>query len=572
MDPFKPRKKRGSTKSQTKENLKLKNMKKLILLTQLIALNLFTASAQFTKLYDFLGNATSGANPQGNLYCDGTFLYGMTVNGGANSEGLIFKMKKDGTSYSDMFDFSNTLTGRYPHGSLISDGTYLYGVTQYGGTMLSGTVFKILPNGTGYVKLYEFDGPVNGKAPFGSLYYDGTFIYGMPQIGGANNFGTIFKINTSNNAYQKLLDFTGVPGVNNSGEPEATLISDGTFLYGMGYNGAANNKGSVFKVKTDGTLFSNILTCTGTVGIANGSYATNALVSDGTYLYGMTESGGLNDKGTIFKINMSTNVYTKLMDFNGANGAVPHAGLIYDGTYLYGAASGGGANNTGLLFKILPTGLGFVDLFDFDPAPSVASGKAPRGDLYSDGCYLYGMTVTGGSNNLGVVFKFQYNASPTITAVSSTSLLCSGQTATLSANGANTYTWNPGGTGANIAVSPTTTTNYTITGTTANSCESSTTIVLPVAVCSGIDQLSAEANDLIIYPNPGNGVFTLKIDGLRNANYELQIFNGLGEKISASMKTDRDSNEIDFSSSPKGIYFVKILHDDKVYLQKIILQ
>ena len=47
----------------------------------------------------------------------------------------------------------------------ISDGTYLYGMTVYGGAYNDGVVFKIKPDGTGYVKLLDFDSTTNGANP-----------------------------------------------------------------------------------------------------------------------------------------------------------------------------------------------------------------------------------------------------------------------------------------------------------------------------------------------------------------------------------------------------------------------
>lgn len=66
------------------------------------------------------------------------------------------------------------------------------------------------------------------------------------------------------------------------------------------------------------------------------------------------------------------------------------------------------------------------------------------------------------------------NAIPTVT-------LCSGNTTTLQAGGANTYTWNPSGaTGSLTAVSPATSTNYTVTGTGAFGCTASAVAMLTV--------------------------------------------------------------------------------------------
>ena len=96
-------------------------------------------------------------------------------------------------------------------------------------------------------------------------------------------------------------------------------------------------------------------------------------------------------------------------------------------------------------------------------------------------------TVTGtninGCTNTGTV-SVNVNANPTITATSNPTIICSGigATATLSAVGANTYTWSPGNLiGANQTITPTITTTYTVNGTNLSGCSSSKTITIIVA-------------------------------------------------------------------------------------------
>ena len=112
----------------------------------------------------------------------------MTEYGGSNDLGTIFKIKPDGTGYTKLLDFTNA-NGSYPWGSLISDGTFLYGMTLSGGTWDFGTIFKIKPDGTGYVKLLDFEGTSKGSNPLGDLISDGTFLYGMTSSGGKMRYG-----------------------------------------------------------------------------------------------------------------------------------------------------------------------------------------------------------------------------------------------------------------------------------------------------------------------------------------------------------------------------------------------
>ena len=376
-----------------------KFMKKLILLALFITATFLTANAQYTKLCDFT-DAANGSYPGGSLFSDGTFLYGMTREGG-NGMGVIFKIKPDGTGYSKLLDFAGAANGSYPEGgALISDGTFLYGMTIGGGTNGMGVIFKIKPDGTSYSKLLDFAGLANGRYPEGSLISDGTFLYGMTSEGGTNGLGVIFKIMPDGTGYSKLLDFAGAA---NGRLPNGSLISDGIFLYGMTLYGGTNDIGVIFKIKPDGTGYFKILDF---AGAANGKEPYGSLISDGTFLYGMTSWGGANDMGVIFKIMPDGTGYSKILDFAGtANGSYPEGSLISDGTFLYGMTAYGGINDMGVIFKIKSDGTGYSRLLNFAGA---ANGRQPWGSLISDGTFLYGMTFYGGTYDVGTVFKYQY--------------------------------------------------------------------------------------------------------------------------------------------------------------------
>lgn len=62
--------------------------------------------------------------------------------------------------------------------------------------------------------------------------------------------------------------------------------------------------------------------------------------------------------------------------------------------------------------------------------------------------------------------QYTVNATPSISVSSTSTLICPGDNITITASGATTYSWNPGGqSSASINVSPTTNTTYTVTGT-----------------------------------------------------------------------------------------------------------
>jgi gliding motility-associated-like protein len=238
----------------------------------------------------------------------------MTSGGGVNNSGTIFRIKPDGTDYLKILDF-NGANGRGPEESLMSDGTFLYGMTIQGGTNNLGTIFKIMPDGTGYVKLMDFAGTANGAYPYGSLISDGDFLYGMTSYGGANNFGTVFKIKPDGTGFVTLFESTNL----DVREPRGSLISDGTFLYGMAIAGGTSNSGIIFKIKPDGTMYSRLWNFDG----PNGVSSWGSLIFDGTFLCGMTIGGGINDsRGTIFKFSPAPAAFPTITDTTPASGPV----------------------------------------------------------------------------------------------------------------------------------------------------------------------------------------------------------------------------------------------------------
>jgi uncharacterized repeat protein (TIGR03803 family) len=444
-------------------NFKMKKMKKFITIIALAFC--IGANAQVDTLRSF--NTANGASPNGSLISVGSYLYGMTKAGGTNNYGNIFKIKPDGTGLDTLVNFNNS-NGASPNGSLISDGTYLYGMTTYGGSSNKGTIFKIKPDGTSFTTLKSFLGSTAGSLPYGSLMLLNDTLYGMTFNGGASGFGNIFKIKTDGTGYSNLysFNFSGSSGY----YPLGSLVTDGTYLFGMIPSGGVFNQGTVFKIKTDGTSFT-VLTGFDASG-SLGSAPQSSLLLLGTTLYGMTAVGGATSNGNVFKINTDGTSLNSLISFNGTNGSSPYGTLIYDGTaYLCGMTASAGSY--GNIFKIKPDGTGFVDLVHFN----VSNGRRPVSDLILQGDHLFGMTSQGGPSNVGTIFDFCYSP-PTIAVTSAT--VCAGSTATLTASGASTYTWNTGATTPSITVTPTNDTTYTVIGANGSCVSTSMTATVTV--------------------------------------------------------------------------------------------
>jgi hypothetical protein len=93
-------------------------------------------------------------------------------------------------------------------------------------------------------------------------------------------------------------------------------------------------------------------------------------------------------------------------------------------------------------------------------------------------------SVTGTDVNTCVnsqTFNVQVMPVPTVSALSSKTLICDGEVVLLTALGATTYSWSTGSTAGNINVSPSVTTVYTLTGYDVNLCSDKKTIAVNVS-------------------------------------------------------------------------------------------
>ena len=153
------------------------------------------------------------------------------------------------------------------------------------------------------------------------------------------------------------------------------------------------------------------------------------------------------------------------------------------------------------------------------------------------------------------------NPLPTVSANSAT--VCEGTTATLIASGANTYTWSNSTTGTPISVTPTVTTNYTVTGTDANSCVNTATATVTVTNCTDIQQF-ADNISVNIYPNPNCGQFIINSTGTSN----MQIVDALGNII---CQKDFQDNVTVSEAFPNGIYYIVVKNSKGSFNSKLII-
>ena len=372
------------------------------------------------------GASTKGAYPQGSLVGDGAgSFYGTTSSGGPLDLGTVFKVNIGTGALTTMAEFSGngaTNKGNTPQAGLFNNGAGLFwGVTSGGGATGDGTVFTLDATSGVLTTMIEFNGAgpiIEGEGPFGGLAPDGAGnLWGTTGTGGALNQGTVFKVNAATGVLTTVLDFTGDIAPARGSQPMAGLTSDGAgYFWGTTNSGGANGFGTVFKLNASTIALTTLVEFTGSGGTHRGAGPFSELVSDGLgYFWGTTYSGGIG-YGTVFKINASTGAFTTVFEFDFTTGSAPKSGLVRDDAGdLWGTTSGGGNSGDGTIYTINPTTGATSTFMHFSGIGYQRSSGGNPGfaTLYrrSDGG-LYGSTERGGPGAGGTVFRLRFALSP----------------------------------------------------------------------------------------------------------------------------------------------------------------
>lgn len=364
-----------------------------------IVFSILPDGTSYIVLHNF--NFTNGQRPFGNVMeASNGYLYGMTYDGGVNNTGVLFRIKKDGSEFSKLFEFPNAgVNGYHPLGGLLeATNGDLYGMTAEGGVGAYGVVFTIKKDGSSYTKLLDLNGTTKGGSPRGNLIQGpDQYLYGTTTRGGSSNMGVLFKVKTDGSNYINLVEFDGTLKGNIPGS--SPIIGTDGRLYGTTRAGGVNDLGVIYSVNTNGTGFTKLFDFDGS---NSGSWGLGELVqsSDG-FLYGMTFSGGTSDLGTAFKIKNNGTEFTKLLNFTGANGANPVSGnfLEFENGKFAAMTSKGGSSNSGVIFSMTADGT-FAILKDF-PQPE----GTPEVISSGTGNNYFGVASSGGSTGNGAIFK-----------------------------------------------------------------------------------------------------------------------------------------------------------------------
>jgi uncharacterized repeat protein (TIGR03803 family) len=177
-------------------------------------------------------------------------LYGTTGNGGANDLGVVFELPFGATQTTTLVTFNGTNGAGGTSGLTADLAGNLYGVTVAGGPQNQGLVYK-LAAGTHVFSVLATFGGTGVFAPEGDLAIDasgnlfGISRHGLPGAQPNNDFGTVFEVAAGTHAISAIATFNGMNGA----YPAGGLIVDAQGnLFGTTQSGGPNNYGTVFEV------------------------------------------------------------------------------------------------------------------------------------------------------------------------------------------------------------------------------------------------------------------------------------------------------------------------------------
>ena len=202
-------------------------------------------------------------------------------------------------------------------------------------------------------------------------------------------------------------------------------------------------------------------------------------------------------------------------------------------------------------------------------------------DVAGPGEHLINYTWTGPNGCSNTASQpFTVFALPDVNLGNDTSV-CGDVTVTLNAEvpGGVSYLWTPGNyttssitvdtVGVGLGVQ-----EYSVMVTDENGCANSDAIVILFLDCTGIHEITG-LKQVVVFPNPNSGVFTLEIVSEQPVELTLKIFNTAGVKIFEKQKITVDgqySENISLDNTGAGVYYILLENKEGKIFKKILVR
>ncbi len=136
------------------------------------------------------------------------------------------------------------------------------------------------------------------------------------------------------------------------------------------------------------------------------------------------------------------------------------------------------------------------------------------------------------------------------------SILCSGETVTLQATGANTYTWNTGALTKHIEDAPQSTSTYSVSGMNLLGCVGSTSYIQLVDPCMSLGEKTMMGSSVLLYPNPATVSFNLETFTRKDV-FIAQLFS-LDGRLILSKPINSPLTKFNIAHLANGVYILRI--------------
>lgn len=421
-----------------------------------------------------------------------------------NSSGILVWVKTVGGTGND-YCSEMTIDAS---GNTYSTGTFIGTVDFDPGTGITPLSY---PSGSSYVL------KLTGAGAFGWVVPMGGTVRGMDLDASSNILLTgVFKGTADFDPGSATFSLsTSYPSYNDAFVTK--LDNSGSFIWAGQLGGHDNDSGAKIKAGLSNSMY------------VAGYFEYTADFDPGPSTYTLTSNGGTTD---IFITKLTVGCIATPVSVSGST-------LICQGTpTTYTASAVSGASSYSWL---LPSG--FTGSSSTNVITVTANGTS--GTL--------SVTANGACGSSAVILiPVTVNPAPSVNVSTNKNPLCAGETAVLSASGAPSYMWNTGETTASIMVSPSTTTGFTVTGTSLNGCTRSTAFSQIVTVCTGVAE-ALSPGSLKLYPNPTKGLFTIEAAAASRA----VITNVFGQEI-RTIELTTGQNSLELLHEPAGAYFIQV--------------
>ncbi len=451
----------------------------------------------------------------------------------------------------------------------------LWGMTFKGGSDSSGIIFKINNDGTNFQTKHNFN-KATGNYPKGNLIAINGKLFGMTDSGGIHNGGVIFRYDPAFDDYSVLYNFDTIRynlDTLSGKYPSGSLLNVGNnIVYGMTNAGGINKKGVIFKFDISINHYTLVYNFNGT----DGQYPAGSLIkgTDGK-LYGMTPLGGTLGFGVIFNFDPATSIYSKHWDFTGGDGANPRGSLLQasDGKF-WGLTYGGGDSSRGVLFNFDPTINSYGQSFTFHGI----NGAYPCNSLYqASDSKLYGTIIANPNGcNTGSVFRqslaglhvdvLNFGTTrfgrPYGNVIQGSDGLIYGMTYKC---GHDSSDQTPDSSGVIFSLNIATLSCVVLHVFDSIGGANPYGDLLEMPANTGVNELPHQTTTVAIYPNPINTEATVVINNGKDMGYDFIVYNLLGKEVFNLHWTgfNGSSHKINLGYLTQGMYFYKLFQSDQ---------